>query len=109
MNKMIDDELKTLFQQHKKEIPDNGFSKEVGKNICRIDPPVWHYFVMGGSLLIAIIILASIGGFQYFTTFFTSLWTKLLSFSFSIDVLITSPLFYLILLIIIFPKFAPTR
>ena len=59
MNKEYDDELKALFQQHKQEIPDNGFSKRVRQNLPAGSTPLWHYGVIAMFLLIALIIISA--------------------------------------------------
>ena len=60
MNKSYhDEELSTLFQQHKKEIPDSGFSKSTMRHISMYPQraPLWHYGIITLSLVGAAIVL----------------------------------------------------
>lgn len=102
---MENDKLREFFQQHKQEIVDDGFSERIGKEVRRLDTPAWHFYVLAGSLSIAVIILIFMGFFQYLPGFLTSIGAKLLSFSYSLKALIISPYLYMILMAILLPLF----
>ena len=60
MNKKYhDEELRVLFQQHKKEIPDAGFSKNIRHHVALYPErtPLWHYGVFAIALLCAVIVM----------------------------------------------------
>ena len=58
MNKTYhDDDLKALFQRHKQEITDDGFSKKVNELLPAERQPLWHIAVLFFFVSAAFIVL----------------------------------------------------
>ena len=75
MNKEYHDkELRTLCQQHKKEIPDAGFSKNTMHHISLYPQrtPLWHYAIFVISLLSALFIMLAFNLFPSIEQFTAS-------------------------------------
>jgi hypothetical protein len=68
-----DSEIKDFFKKYKREIPDNGFSEKVTENVRVDELPLWHSFIIVGSLLAGIVTLWGLGFWKALPHYFASI------------------------------------
>ena len=73
-------EIRKIFKNYKREIPDNGFSKKVIENIKFDEIPLWYYFIIGGSLLAGIITLWFLGFWKVLPYYLSSITREIQNF-----------------------------